>query len=181
MKCPVCSNIALVRTPYEGVAVSICPACHGFLLAASAMKSIERNPEMSQEVLEEEIQIMADTVKAVKCPKCRIDMEKKCAPHSLAFNIDVCISCKMIWLDAGELESIQIAYETSSVGQENMQRRKTMENMSTERKMQLQDGIDKAPDRMSMVDFEQDLCGNNYGSNRYSFLVNCLISSLFRL
>ena len=179
MKCPVCADIDLVRTPYEGVGIDLCPSCHGFLLSPGAIKNIERNPEMSQDVLESETQVMADTVEPVKCPKCRITMQKKYAPHGLEFSIDLCRSCNLIWLDAGELESIQLAYEASPAGQDNLRRRQDMENMSAERKMQLQEGIDKAPDRRSMLDHD-DRAG--YGSHRGSgLLVDWILSSIFRL
>lgn len=179
MNCPVCPGIDLVRTPYEGVLVDLCPSCHGFLLSPNSLKNIERNPEMSQEVLEAETQLMADTVKTVTCPKCRISMQKKYAPHGLDFNIDVCRCCNLIWLDGGELESIQLAYEASPAGQDNIRRRQEMANMSEERRMQLQAGIDKAPDRRSMLDHDDRMRYGNYRGS--GLLVDWIISSLFKL
>jgi Zn-finger nucleic acid-binding protein len=181
MRCPVCTDMELVRTPYEGIGVNLCPACHGFLLSSTAMKGIERNPEMQQEVLESETQIMADSIQPVVCPKCRITMQKKNAPHSLNFNIDVCRSCNVIWLDAGELESIQLAYEASSSGQDNIRRRKEMENMSEERKLQLQKNINKAPDHMSLTDSDNRM-GSGYGHHgTSSMIVDWIVDSLFHL
>ena len=181
MKCPVCADIDLVRTPYEGVAVDLCPSCHGFLLSTSAMKNIERNPEMAQSILEEEAQVMADTAHEVRCPKCHISLKKTNAPHGLQFKIDVCHSCNIIWLDSGELESIQLAYEASPAGQDNRRRREEMENMSEERQQQLQEGIDKAPDRISLADNDSYRYGRHgYGNVAGNFIVDWLVNSVFR-
>jgi Zn-finger nucleic acid-binding protein len=177
MKCPMCADIELVRTPYEGIGIDICPSCHCFLLSEGAIKNIERNPAMQQDVLESETQQMADTNLVVTCPKCRIEMQKESAPHDLGFNIDVCRFCNLIWLDSGELESMQLAYEASPIGKANILRRQAMENMSEERKRHLKENIDKAPDHMPMFDDD-----NSYfsGSSSSSTLFHCLIDILLR-
>ncbi len=47
-----------------------------------------------------------------KCPKCGADLKEVKHGHIL---IDVCPSCKGVWLDAGELEMIEHVHE-SKVG-----------------------------------------------------------------
>lgn len=181
MKCPVCNNIDLVRAPYEGIGVDICPNCHGFLLSPFSLKNIERTQEMGQSLLEEETKVMADTENAIKCSKCHINMRKKSAPHGLKFKIDICQTCNLIWLDPGELEAIQLAYEASPVGKDNLRRRREMQNMSEERKNALQSGIDKAPDRMSLVNNDVHHYGrHSYGNIAGNYLVDWLVNSVFR-
>ena len=118
----------------------------------------------------------------VRCPKCKIAMSKRPAPHALKFNIDTCESCSLIWLDHGELEAIQIAFEESPAGKDMLERRRMMNEMSDERKEALDANIAKAPDRIpNAVEPERfHLMGNDYRRNHYSVL-GSIIDSFFNL
>jgi Zn-finger nucleic acid-binding protein len=172
----------MVPLPYEAVSVLLCPKCHGFLVTKTALNSIEKNPEMKESVLKAETGDMSDTVGTIRCPKCHISMKKKPAPHALKFTIDVCESCSLIWLDHGELEALQIAFEKSPAGREMLQRRKEMNEMSDERKEMLVANIAKAPDRLpNPVDHgELNIIGTRRRYRRYSIL-SSIIDSVFKL
>jgi Zn-finger nucleic acid-binding protein len=109
MQCPDCSN-QLMPIFYEDVQIHFCAACKGRLLneqklnkiETSRDESFERNKKYSQSRSFESLR---------SCPGCNMQMEKikygKFSPKT----IDKCPQCSNIWLDEGELEDIQIAYE----------------------------------------------------------------------
>jgi len=41
------------------------------------------------------------------CPKCEMTMQKKPAPQGAGFMMDVCDSCKGVWLDSSELDRLE--------------------------------------------------------------------------
>jgi Zn-finger nucleic acid-binding protein len=95
---------------YEGNNVKLCFQCKGIFLAKDSLKNIEESRE---------IDIPPDTPVPKKvneiersCPACRIPMKKVKRGKILITIIDVCESCSGVWLDRGELESIQADYET---------------------------------------------------------------------
>ncbi len=180
MKCPKCCEVELVITQYEGVSVNLCPTCHGFMLSPQSLKGIERNPEMDKSVLETETVKMEDSLCSIKCPKCRLEMRKKDAPHSLDFHLDICEGCNLIWLDNGELEAIQIAFEETPGGQDILTRRREMEEMSEERKAQLNENIAKARDYLPN-DYNDQFHTYKYGRRRDGVpLIGWLVDSFFR-
>ena len=183
MKCPVCGDVDLASVPYEGVAVSLCPRCHGVLLTKNALNRIERNPEMERSVLEMEVDDSSDSEGVLKCPKCRVGMRKEQSPHGLDFSVDICESCGLLWLDHGELEALQIAFEESPAGRDMIERRKIMSDMSDERREALNANIAKARDRIpNPVDDPNrfNLLGGEYRRERFSIL-GSLIDSFFNL
>lgn len=181
MYCPRCAEgIELARCDYEGFFTQTCPECRGFLLSPMNLRGIERKQETEQETLREESTEIADSPMDVYCPKCRKKMQKQRAPHGLAFKIDLCSQCNLIWLDNGELEAIQIAYEQSPAGQEALELRKRMENMSDERREEMEKNIAKAKDYFECDDDDPPF-GNPYSTeNLIGKILGNLISSFFK-
>lgn len=179
MKCPVCVDAKLVSVPYEGVSVALCPSCHGFLVTKTALNNIKKNPEMQMSVLAMETEGMNDSKDVVRCPKCRIAMTKKPAPYGLDFGIDACESCNLIWLDHGELEALQIAFEETPGGRDMLERRRMMNEMSDQRREELDANIAKARDRIPNP-VERGGLHFGYQRKRYS-VFGALIDSFFNL
>jgi Zn-finger nucleic acid-binding protein len=182
MYCPRCpGGIELVRFDYEGFFTQSCPQCRGFLLSPLNLRGIERKQETTLDILHEESKEIADSPADAYCPKCKKKMNRKRAPQALPFKIDICSQCKLIWLDHGELEAIQIAYEQSPAGQEALELRKRMENMSDERREEMERNIAKAKDY-----FECDDDDDPFGMTPYSHerligkILGNLISSFFK-
>jgi len=115
MKCPVC-EVQLEATSYEGVTVRLCPQCRGMLVEADRLRAIERRRE--RQWSEAELREITSRVAAAgeaarrRCPKCLMFMDRVNASwDTCAFHLDRCEPCKVVWLDAGELELVRARYE----------------------------------------------------------------------
>jgi Zn-finger nucleic acid-binding protein len=149
------------------------------MLSPQALKGIERNPEMDKAVLETELQNSDDSIMPLTCPRCKISMKKKDAPYGLDFKLDICKGCNLIWLDNGELEALQIAFEETPGGKDILERRRLMEEMSNERKEQLNKNISKARDYIP--NDHNQYHTYRYGRRREGFSVlGWLVDSVFR-
>jgi Zn-finger nucleic acid-binding protein len=109
VQCPNCPG-QLTATFYERVDIHLCSSCNGILLDEQKLGEIER----AREKVISRDKAHTDTRHYEShhtCPNCSITMEKakygKYAPKT----IDKCPQCNVIWLDEGELEDIQVAYE----------------------------------------------------------------------
>jgi Zn-finger nucleic acid-binding protein len=144
------------------------------------MRGIERKQETGQNVLMEESAEIADSPMDVYCPKCKKKMRKQRAPHALPFELDFCSQCSLLWLDHGELEAIQLAFEQSPAGQEALELKRRMENMSEERREEMERNIAKAKDYFECEDDEPPF-GNPYSTrNLIGKALGSLISSFFK-
>lgn len=111
------------------------------------LDSIRRIPSMSIELLKQEVvtESKADTTAKIKCPHCFYPMEKVRLESPASLTIDVCGDCNHIWLDGGELARIQLAYECSNFGRDQIELRHRYESLTPEEKEALQRRIDKLP------------------------------------
>jgi heat shock protein HtpX len=123
-KCPHC-HVSLVHRTYEGAPVLFCPFCSGYLTDSSVLERIVARRDQAFD--ESKIQKALEWRKAQKetslngvsggvtipCPVCGRLMSK--AFHLLLTRvvIDRCPYDGKIWLDGGELETIQILVEQS--------------------------------------------------------------------
>jgi uncharacterized protein len=94
---------------YEGVAIQLCMSCKAVFLSKKKLEIIKDSREFD---------IPRDLPKPRKgpeiqrsCPKCEIVMKKVNHGKIRSTMIDYCESCTGIWLDKGELASIQFSYE----------------------------------------------------------------------
>lgn len=95
---------------YERVEIQQCPLCKGILLDEQSLDQIEKRRvrfiprDKSHTVINH---YDGDRT----CPGCDITMEKAKYGMYSPKTIDKCPQCSVIWLDEGELEDIQVAYE----------------------------------------------------------------------
>jgi Zn-finger nucleic acid-binding protein len=109
MQCPNCPN-QLTATLYEGVDIRYCPSCKGSLLDEQKLGEIERKREVV--ISREQGHTKSNHYEDSQfCPDCDIAMEKTKYGKYVPRTIDKCPQCNNIWLDEGELEDIQVAYE----------------------------------------------------------------------
>ncbi len=94
---------------YEGVTIELCMDCKSIFLSKKRLEIIEKSRE---------IEIPSDLPKPRKgpeilrdCPQCEIVMKKVSHGKIRSTMIDYCEECTGIWLDKGELASIQFSYE----------------------------------------------------------------------
>ena len=109
MQCPGCGG-QLSSVLYEGIDIHHCSSCNGRLLDEQKLSQIEitrkesisRNKEHSKSSSHESLRT---------CPACNVQMQKSQYGKYTPWIIDKCPQCNNIWLDEGELEDIQVAYE----------------------------------------------------------------------
>lgn len=118
MQCPRC-DIELKTIDYEGVKIEMCPGCNGQGLDAGELRHIvdardvrfddeERRaigPAYSMEPSE-----VAGAGHGLTCPKCTGLMKTLNYGGDTGIMVDRC-GCGGVWLDAGELDRIQMLVE----------------------------------------------------------------------
>jgi len=119
MKCPSCSG-ALTTIDYEGIKIETCNNCQGEWLDADELKHIVRTREIHFDPQERQAIAQATKITGVplddedrdlNCPKCGGQTDAVNYGGDSGIIIDRCTSCGGIWLDAGELEHIQMVVE----------------------------------------------------------------------
>jgi Zn-finger nucleic acid-binding protein len=109
MECPNCSN-QLTANLYEGVSIHVCPSCKGRLLDEQKLDVIEKKRELY--ISRDHGHTDSNHYDGARfCPDCEVRMEKAKYGKYVPRTIDKCPQCNNIWLDEGELEDIQVAYE----------------------------------------------------------------------
>ena len=109
----------------EGPVVARCPSCGGAFLAPGALQSIEiavqrqksrvdgrellrrafARPHQQQDEEEAEKPLL-------RCPSCNDEMiEREWSTGTLVF-VDVCLECRGVWVDGGELEALLLSFGT---------------------------------------------------------------------
>lgn len=94
---------------YEGVAIQLCLDCKGIFLTRKKLEIIENSREIE---IPEDMPIPRNGPEVRRhCPNCNILMRKAKHGRIRTTIIDYCDDCSGIWLDKGELASIQLSYE----------------------------------------------------------------------
>ena len=127
MNCPNCQH-SLTQEDYEGVEIDRCTHCQGVYLDDGELKHINEAREKtfsSEDIaavngIQSKIQANEEEMAGqIQCPKCAgSTMSRRHFAGQSGIVIDRCPDCKGLWLDAGEIEKIQILVEGWE-GQEN--------------------------------------------------------------
>lgn len=146
--CSKC-EVKLRREFYENVPIHQCDSCTGHLLTGHRLKNIRQRREKQLEDFREELDAAgSDTLERIRCPKCRLSMEKRCKEFGPSkFHVDRCRKCDLYWLDGGELAKVQLIFEYSDIGVERESLKQRLANMSSAEKKELEDRIAKLPQR----------------------------------
>jgi len=100
---------------YEGVAIQLCMSCKGVFLTRKKLEIIENSREIE---IPEDTAIPRNGPEVRRhCPTCDIAMKKVKYGKIRTTMIDFCTDCNGIWLDKGELVSIQFSYEIAEKNQ----------------------------------------------------------------
>ena len=109
--------------------VDLCPNCKGMFLEAGELEEIQESQENDYS---EELKKMPDLIagayhmakekkrKAVTCPSCSGETERKEYGYCSQIMIDKCLSCHGVWLDQGEIEALEIFFERSQMDTEDI-------------------------------------------------------------
>lgn len=122
MRCPVDSEV-LKKTTYEAqIEIDQCPACSGMWLDYGELESIQDSKEndYSEELgkipdfFEQSYKLaLAKKEGAYSCPCCGKEMEKREYGLCSQIMIDVCPSCRGVWLNRDEIVELEIFFEQS--------------------------------------------------------------------
>jgi Zn-finger nucleic acid-binding protein len=119
MKCPSCEKICTQET-YEEITIDVCPKCQGVWLDHGEMELIisKREEKFSSQEVEAVNRLCGvsgvseeDESRELSCPKCEEKMKTLNYNYSSGIIVDRCPKQCGVWLDADELEKIQIHAE----------------------------------------------------------------------
>lgn len=107
-RCPRC-RVSLERRTPAGVVFYGCPTCRGFAIEVEALKTLL--PANEVDAIWKEAAGAGD----VGCSHCDMAMESVVRRQGLGtVALDVCRSCQMLWLDAGEWQDVDSNSERKS-------------------------------------------------------------------
>jgi len=102
--CPKC-HLQLgptdVELPGKVVAVEACPRCHGMWLDGGELRKALGDRKLADHLTRD---IGTKTDSPLVCPRCGGLMDHE---HAGDVEVDVCLDCRGVWLDAGELADLQ--------------------------------------------------------------------------
>jgi Zn-finger nucleic acid-binding protein len=120
MQCPVDSE-ELQKTVYEAqIETDQCPSCSGMWLDYGKLESIEDSTEndYSEELgnipnyFDKSYEFaLARSEGAYRCPRCANEMEKREYGYCSQIMIDVCPSCRGVWLHRDEIKELEVFFE----------------------------------------------------------------------
>ena len=97
--CPRCW-VRAERKRRKGIDIDICPRCGGIWLDTRELKKLIANPGLHRYLTK---YVGLESKSKLVCPRCGNLMSLERADE---VEVDVCLSCKGIWLDRGELEAL---------------------------------------------------------------------------
>ncbi|MFC1746163.1 zf-TFIIB domain-containing protein, partial [Candidatus Riflebacteria bacterium] len=120
LKCPRCQT-GLKNTVYEGIQIETCTSCEGEWLDFGELKKVidtvedtftPEEMEMVESIDDNNFDVVDQSPDDLNCVNCRNQkLDRVQYASSTKVFIDKCPFCKGVWLDKGELESIQILVE----------------------------------------------------------------------
>jgi Zn-finger nucleic acid-binding protein len=124
MKCPL-DGAELVAESYEAdIQVDRCPDCGGVWLDAGELARVQETqerdyaaelatqPDLAGRAFDMAVQLAAP---ARACPACATTMDRREHAYCSQIIVDVCVACGGRWLDAGEIEALEVFFERSHV------------------------------------------------------------------
>jgi Zn-finger nucleic acid-binding protein len=124
LKCPR-EGVALEKHVYEGqVEVDLCPSCRGMWLEKGELEKIQQTKGHDYSAELARIEDLAGNAyelarqkkgARVGCPVCGREMVAKEYGYCSQVLIDSCPHCWGIWLDAGEVQALEVFFERCSV------------------------------------------------------------------
>ncbi len=124
MQCPI-DSVVLQKSVYEGgVEVDRCLNCGGIWLDYSELEAIQdlRKNDYSEELAsipnyfnQSYEMALAKNEAVFSCPCCQKEMDKREYAYCSQIMIDVCPSCRGVWLHEDEIRELEIFFEKSRV------------------------------------------------------------------
>jgi Zn-finger nucleic acid-binding protein len=100
-KCQVRMREMDAQVPGRKVMLDACPECHGIWLDRGELRKIIGDRKLTDYLTKD---IGTKTESPLVCPRCGGLMDYQ---HAEDVEVDVCLDCRGVWLDAGELAELQ--------------------------------------------------------------------------
>jgi Zn-finger nucleic acid-binding protein len=122
LKCPHDASPLLTQTYEANIEVDVCGECKGMWLDKGELEAIEAASEHDYHAqLDQFATQAADSLHVaeqlaaapIRCPKCGGEMDKREYGYCSRIVIDTCNDGCGIWLDAGEIQALEIFFEQS--------------------------------------------------------------------
>lgn len=124
MICPR-DQTPLKKHNYEAqIEVDLCSQCEGMFLEKGELEQIQETTEhdyseqlsqMPNLIGRAYRQAQEETIGNIQCPKCQGQMERKEYAYCSQVLIDKCLECEGIWLDKGEIQTLEVFFERSQM------------------------------------------------------------------
>lgn len=120
MKCPYDSSELVTKTYEADIEVDLCQSCRGVFLDHGELERIQQTVERDHSALlakppdtvSQAFELARQQQRAdLTCPKCQGKMSKQEHGYCSQILVDVCTTCRGIWLDRGELEALEVFFE----------------------------------------------------------------------
>lgn len=127
MICPTCQG-SLRQLQYEGIAIESCAGCGGHWLDADELGKIVRirqvkfDPDAQRAIAEATTitgVVLAEVDRDLLCPRCGSQTDSINYGGDTGILLDRCTGCRGFWLDAEELEKVQMLVERWQDGLED--------------------------------------------------------------
>ena len=100
-KCWVEMNKEEIDVFGPNIIIDVCPKCHGIWLDKGELQKILKDRKLADYLTKH---IGTKSKSPMVCPRCGMTMDLEKAED---VEVDVCLSCGGVWLDAGELETLK--------------------------------------------------------------------------
>ena len=97
--------VALVDDTSGGSVIQRCPSCRGAFVEYEELKAIENRSKVSAATSASK-RTWDPPTEAIACPSCQSETTRREWSIGTLLFVDVCIECRGVWLDSGELEAI---------------------------------------------------------------------------
>ncbi len=114
IECPRCWK-QMDQVKKDRVEIDVCPECKGIWLDTRELLKLTDEKAL-HEFLTRYAELEGDS--ELVCPRCGGLMNAETAK---GVEVDVCTTCKGVWLDAGELEAISAERELGTIGKHKEQ------------------------------------------------------------
>lgn len=106
MHCPKCPT-EMHRETFDGIEIDRCPTCKGIYLDQGELRQMI-GKKLGDRVDTFAFSVISDDMDqaAAHCPRCDLDMQVNQGPEQM--RIDHCPGCNAVFLDEGELSSLQL-------------------------------------------------------------------------
>lgn len=118
--CPACVDVRMLgfKDHRSGLEIDSCPECFGLWFDSEELKLFFESPDLSRRILAEdalleESSVLGDLEEPRTCPSC---LQSLFLSRLGSTAVDYCLTCRGIWLDRRELESLVLNFQNGERG-----------------------------------------------------------------